>query len=263
MNPAPNGDGELDCFQTDSCLDDPLKLNPGACGCGVPDDDRDGDGIYDCNDLCPDDHDKAVPGSCGCGVPDGDLDADGVLDCHDNCPETKNADQAECDGNGVGAACDVDPAECCGDGVKDVHETDVDCGGGACAACVYGEGCAVAGDCASGVCLDQGDADTCGCAGPGTCPDGVCDAATSLCVECLVNGDCAGATDQCQPETCDAGASQCVASPLDCGERVFYGVVEGPGGELASIRCTVDGGGVPDCDMESGALKLYPPLCGG
>lgn len=242
--------------------DDPLKLNPGACGCGVPDTDHDGDGIFDCNDQCPDDPTKAVPGTCGCGVPDGDIDADGVLDCLDNCPNTKNADQLDCDGDGVGVACSADPSECCGDGKKNVLETDVDCGGTACDPCAYAEDCAVGTDCASGVCVAQSGGASCGCAGPGTCPDGVCDGETSLCVECLVTADCPGAGEQCQPETCDASSDQCVASPLDCGESVFYGVVEGPGGVLKSIRCTVAAGGQPSCDMEGGVLKLYPPLCG-
>ncbi len=39
----------------DQCLDDPDKLEPGACGCGVADTDTDADGSADCVDACPDD----------------------------------------------------------------------------------------------------------------------------------------------------------------------------------------------------------------
>ena len=106
----------------DLCPDDPLKTDPGQCGCGAPDDDWDGDGSADCVDLCPfdplksdpglcgcdvpegscvdlcpDDPAKIDPGTCGCGVPDVDGDADGVLDCLDLCPlDTLKSDPGVC-----------------------------------------------------------------------------------------------------------------------------------------------------------------------
>ena len=46
-----DSDGVQDC--QDNCPDDPLKLDPGACGCGVTDADSDGDTIFDCIDVCP------------------------------------------------------------------------------------------------------------------------------------------------------------------------------------------------------------------
>lgn len=39
--------------------------------------DRDGDGFGDTCDLCPDDPAKLYPGACGCGVPDTDCNAVG------------------------------------------------------------------------------------------------------------------------------------------------------------------------------------------
>jgi hypothetical protein len=48
---------------------------PGLCGCLVPDDDSDGDGVLDCDDVCP-------------GVPDIDSDGDAMVDCVDPCPYT-------------------------------------------------------------------------------------------------------------------------------------------------------------------------------
>lgn len=42
------GDG-ISC-STDNCPDDPNKLEPSVCCCGVPDIDATGDGTIDCND---------------------------------------------------------------------------------------------------------------------------------------------------------------------------------------------------------------------
>lgn len=65
--------------EPDNCPADPNKTEPGVCGCGVPDDDTDGDGVPDCLDLCPADGTKVAPGRCGCGTPDYTADLD--LDC--------------------------------------------------------------------------------------------------------------------------------------------------------------------------------------
>ncbi len=52
----------------DNCPNDPNKLDPGICGCGVSDADTDGDGTPDCFDRCPDDPTSIdCPGACGCG----------------------------------------------------------------------------------------------------------------------------------------------------------------------------------------------------
>ncbi len=69
----------------DSCPDDPNKVNPGQCGCGVADTDSDGDGTPDCQDACRSDRGKITPGACGCGVADTDSDGDGVPNCSDLC----------------------------------------------------------------------------------------------------------------------------------------------------------------------------------
>lgn len=76
-----DGDGVADC--SDLCPMDPLKSDPGDCGCGEPETDSDLDGTPDCIDLCPDDILKTEPGICGCGVSDIDSDSDGVADCID------------------------------------------------------------------------------------------------------------------------------------------------------------------------------------
>ena len=76
----------------DLCPNDPLKLAPGVCGCGVEDKDENQNGMIDCTevevgDMCPGDPHKTEPGICGCNVPDEDRDQDGVIDClrDDNC----------------------------------------------------------------------------------------------------------------------------------------------------------------------------------
>ena len=43
----------------------------------------------------------------------------------------------------------------CTDGIKDVDETDVDCGGAVCPKCATGLGCLMASDCQSGVCKNN------------------------------------------------------------------------------------------------------------
>ena len=73
--------GDLYC--SDACPDDPLKIKPGICGCGVADIDTDNDSYPDCNDGCPSDPLKTVTGVCGCGIADTDTDTDGTPDCND------------------------------------------------------------------------------------------------------------------------------------------------------------------------------------
>ncbi len=63
-----DGDGTTDC--NDGCPNDPNKIAPGICGCGVADTDTDGDGTANCNDGCPNDPNKTAPGICGCGNSD-------------------------------------------------------------------------------------------------------------------------------------------------------------------------------------------------
>ena len=104
-------DGVIDCL--DGCVYDPLKLDPGICGCGTPDTDTDADGTPDCLDFCDNDPDKIERGLCGCGQPDSDVDsdADGVIDCWDQCPGFD--DLVDSDSGGVADLCDPCPSGLC------------------------------------------------------------------------------------------------------------------------------------------------------
>ena len=84
-------------IDSDLCPDDADKVEPGLCGCGIPDPetDQNGDGVIDisdCMDLCPDNPDKVVPGLCGCDLADPETDQNGdgkidISDCMDLCPD--------------------------------------------------------------------------------------------------------------------------------------------------------------------------------
>jgi hypothetical protein len=85
-NTFQDADGDLTCDANDDCPNDPNKISPGQCGCGVADTDSDSDGTANCNDGCPNDPNKVAPGICGCGVADTDSDGDGTANCNDGCP---------------------------------------------------------------------------------------------------------------------------------------------------------------------------------
>ncbi|MEM7246103.1 MAG: FG-GAP repeat protein [Acidobacteriota bacterium] len=50
LRASEDGDGDGVADEDDGCPDDPAKTEPGCCGCGVADEDRDGDGLPDCFD---------------------------------------------------------------------------------------------------------------------------------------------------------------------------------------------------------------------
>ncbi|MEZ4527559.1 MAG: choice-of-anchor Q domain-containing protein [Desulfobacterales bacterium] len=109
-----DGDGTADC--KDNCPNDPGKTEEGICGCGVPDTDTDGDGTADCKDNCPNDPGKTEEGICGCGVPDTDTDGDGTADCKDNCPNDPGKTE-----EGI-CGCGVSDTDTDGDGTADCKD---------------------------------------------------------------------------------------------------------------------------------------------
>ncbi|MBW2702735.1 MAG: hypothetical protein JRF33_18090 [Deltaproteobacteria bacterium] len=159
----------------DACDHDPEKIAPGACGCGHPETDSDGDAIADCIDACPADSDKSEPGVCGCGFADVDSDADGTVDCVDLCPGDPDktepgicgCGESDFDLDGDGSAdcedlCPDDPSKIepaiCGCGVPDTdfdHDETLDC----LDACPHDPGKSQPGVCGCFVPDSDGDAD--------------------------------------------------------------------------------------------------------
>ena len=118
------------------------------------------------------------------------------------------------------------PPPTCTDGKKNGGETDIDCGGGTCAPCKKGKGCAKTADCLSGVC-------TGGVCQEASCTDTVkngdetdVDCGGGTCSACAANKSCAKATD-CISGVCAGGlckAASCTDSvkngdetDIDCG----------------------------------------------
>jgi hypothetical protein len=98
-----DGDGVLDC--NDPCPDD------GADTTGV---DGDSDGIRDCHDGCPADPYKLQAGLCGCGFRDVDLDGDGTIDCTSCRPLREVCDGKDNDCDGI-----IDNVDDNGDGMHE------------------------------------------------------------------------------------------------------------------------------------------------
>src|SRR5688572_14242114 len=99
------------------------------------------------------------------------------------------------------------PTSSCEDGTRNGEETDIDCGGDACGACVTGASCERHADCTSGTCLS-----------------GVCTAVS--CEDGIQNGnetgiDCGGDCARCRTSTCNCASSP-ELTPLECDESEGY-----------------------------------------
>ncbi len=235
--PDADSDGTPDC--ADGCPNDPAKIAPGACGCGVADTDSDADGTADCIDGCPSDPLKVAPGICGCGTADTDSDADGTPNCIDGCPDDAGkiapgacgCGVADTDSDADGTAdcidgCPSDPLKVapgiCGCGIAD---TDSDADGTP--------------DCNDGCPNDPLKIATgaCGCGVPDTDSDGD---GTANC-----NDGCPGDPDKIAPGICGCG----VADTDSDGDGTANCVDGCPADPLKTAPGTC-GCGVPDTDSD-------------
>jgi hypothetical protein len=136
----------------DNCPNDPLKTDPGICGCGTADSDSDGDGTPDCIDGCPNDPNKTAPGACGCGVADvpftwfADADGDGFGDPNSSqsgftCiqPSGFVANSQDCDDTNANVNPNASDSNCDGIDNNCNGETDEDFVPQNCEECVDGE----------------------------------------------------------------------------------------------------------------------------
>jgi hypothetical protein len=138
-----------------------------------------------------------------------------------------------CASNACSASTNLCVSSQCADNRTDGLETDVDCGGGTCAACAVGKSCHVDTDCTSNAC----DANSLKCVSS-QCIDNRKDGAETdvdcgggTCPTCAVGNNCQLDTD-CTSNACDANSLKCVSnqcadhrkdgqeSDVDCGGPV-------------------------------------------
>jgi hypothetical protein len=118
---------------------------------------------------------------------------------------------------GLGA-CGVQPLPLCANGVRDINESDVDCGGPQCVPCAIGRLCRAASDCQSGICGIDGR-----CAA-NSCSDGIRDGNESdvdcggSCPACPAGLLCRTGSD-CQSGSCGANGRCTAANPCNNGVR--------------------------------------------
>ncbi|MFH1723766.1 MAG: PKD domain-containing protein [Elusimicrobiota bacterium] len=280
----------------DACPDDPDKTAPGACGCGVPDTDSDGDGTADCIDDCPADLGKTEPGICGCGAADTDSDGDGAADCIDDCPADPVKTEPGSCGCGVSDSDSDDDgtADCVDDCPYDAAKTEPGiCGCGVADTDSDGDGAA---DCIDDCSADPGKTEpgACGCGVPDTdsdgdgtpdcaddCPadpgktePGICGCGTA---DTDSDGDgtsdchdgCPDDADKTEPSICGCGVadtdsdgdgtSDCHDGCPDDGDKTEPGIC---GCGVADTDS--DGDGTPDCidECPADSEKIEPGICG-
>lgn len=153
------------------------------------------------------------------------------LDTYIDCPEDPNCPS-------VGGSGGTGPEVCTTNGVRDGKETDVDCGGGICAACGDGKGCSVAADCVNHICTGGT------CRTPG-CSDGVKNGDET-------DADCGGACAPCGPGKGCAVDGDCVSGQCTSGACVSTCSDLAKGGNETDVDC---GGDCTPCADGKGCKK--------
>ena len=113
----------------------------------------------------------------------------------------------------------------CGDSVKNGLETDIDCGGTTCPACLVNQRCTVGTDCQSGFCNTAVTPAL--CAAP-SCTDGVKNGTETdidcggSCPDCANGKGCLAGSD-CQSGVCNTTLTPAVCAPASCSDGVKNG----------------------------------------
>jgi parallel beta-helix repeat protein len=265
----------------DACPGDPDKIDPGICGCGIPDVDSDNDGTLDCNDNCPNDENKIEPGICGCGITDTDSDLDGTVDCNDSCPEDPEKTLPGVCGCGVSDIDgDEDGTPDCLDDCDSNVDTDGDGTGDCDESCPNDPNKTEPGICGCGIadvdtdndlvldCLDNcpNDPDK---TEPGICGCGTSDIdsdgdGTSDC-----NDNCPNDSNKIQPDICGCGIPEIFSDDDDAPDCIDQCPTDPNKVELGVCGCGVpdtdsDSDGTPDCDDDclNDPNKVLPGQCG-
>ncbi len=235
------------------------------------------------------------PNQCHDGILDGnetDVDCGGGT-CTACALGKKCAVDSDCV---AGDGCDVTSKTCdanlCHDGIQDGSETDVDCGGGTCAACAVGKKCMVNTDCVAGDGCDV-TSKTCDA---NQCHDGILDGnetdvdcGGATCPGCAVTKKCNTTSDCAAGEGCDISTRTCDANEchdgvqdgsetdVDCGGGTCAGCivgkkcnatsdcVAGAGCDLTTKTCSasechdgIQDGNETDVDCGGGMCPLCP-----
>lgn len=181
-----------------------------------------------CSDGVPSQIDAPVGGSCMVGAASGFCVKDPYNPAVLTCAECVPPGTSTCIGGATCVSGRCVPMHCTNN-VKDLGETDADCGGAAsdCLKCAAGRSCTNGVDCASGVCVIA----TGKCAAP-TCMDNVqnqyetgadCGGSCLPCPDglgCLVAADCQSKVckgNTCQPPACTDGVMNGDETGVDCG----------------------------------------------
>lgn len=272
----------------DECPDDPLKLAPGACGCGVVDIFDVSQNDYTCNlaqediDYCPNNPLKKEPGICGCNMSDEDLNRNGIPDCLDDAfdlcpddPDKKLPGICGCgvpddDDNNDGVPnCLTPMIDLCPDDPKKTAPGDCGCG---MPEIEDGQG----GSLCDSLDLCPNDADktnpgVCGCGVPDVDRDG------NDIPDCLDDAIdlCPDDPEKTLPGLCGCGVSdgdidevtnvpQCIADEIDLCPENPDKTRPGICGCAQSDELDEDGDGVPDCidSCPQDPDKSDPGVCG-
>jgi hypothetical protein len=258
-----DGDDTPDC--ADACPDDPDKIDPEYCGCGLPETDTDGDGTPDCADQCPHNPDKIAPDVCGCGQPDTDTDGDQTPDCNDWCYEDPDKlDPGQCGCGQPETDADGDQTSDCVDGCpSDPDKADPGlCGCGVAEQADDSDGDGTI-DCFDG-CPNDGDK-----LSPGACGCGISDADTDADGTADCNDRCPLDPNKVAPLACGCGRPETDTDADGMPDCIDVCALDPDKTVLGACGCGAsdrdsDSDGVADCrdDCPADPYKRTPGYCG-